>query len=487
MEPMPGPSRREVLARLALGGAGLWFYRRPALTAGTTGLDELARQIRAAEATDIYQVGAGALRAGATPETLLAASFLAGVCDIRPHGVGGKFHAVLMVESAFQLLDASSPEERKLAALWALWDFKRCQERDVREEGDWKLPAVPEVSFTGEAAARRELHGAMKEWNVERAERAVIGLLPFHERASLFELLWPYGSRCYADLGHKIIYCVHAERTLTRIGWQHAQPVLRSLIRGLLYVDDAGPQTDHWEQAWALSAALPTTRKPGAEDPTKSLEILRELRNKTPGACRQLVVDAFREGVGPATVWDGLRLHAAEVFHRRAPAAERRHGPVHPVTELNAFAHVWRTAKDERLRLAAALQTAAWTAQLRDDLEGIFGEQRQATLDALGVEHDDTAPGLAAVFKQPSAGGARAAIDAAEDGANRYLGLLRRYLYERAFQDHQYKFVAALHEESVSIHPTLRSRLLAPAVTYVPAGRDPETEMSRRSRRALRG
>ncbi len=55
----------------------------------------------------------------------------------------------------------------------------------------------------------------------------------------------------------------------------------------------------------------------------------------------------------------------------------------------------------------------------------------------------------------------------------------------RAFQDHQYKFVAVLHEESASIHPRWTSRLLAPAISYVPTAVDPQTEMRERSEHAL--
>lgn len=482
---MSGPTRRELLVRLALGSAGLCLTRVP-VRAGEPGVDELAQRIRGCAPDAIYDVGAAALRAGADPATLLGASFLAGIRDIRPHGVGGKFHAVLMVESAFQLLAASSADERKRIALWALWDFKRCQQRDVSEEDDWELPAAPEAVFASEAAARRELAAGMAAWDVERAERAAIGLIPFHDRGSLFELFWPYGARCYADLGHKIIYCAHAERTLARIGWRHAEPVLRSLVRGLLYTDGGGRRVEGWETARELAAGFPSGWKKGENRPATSVELLRELRGLDPEASQRKVVEALAAGVGLSSVWDGLRLHAAEVFHRRSVVAERRHGPVHPVTELNAFAYIHRTTRDETMRRVALLQAAGWIARLRDDLVGLFGEQRDGTLDTLGAAGGD-AVSIDEVFARPSEDAARVAIESRDDGVERYLELLRGHLYERAFQDHQYKFVAALHEEASTLHPSLRSRFLAPAITYVPAGRDEESEMSRRSRRALRG
>ena len=117
--------------------------------------------------------------------------------------------------------------------LWTIEDFKRSQARDVREEGDWKLPPRPDVSFDGERAARRELHAAMNAWDAERADRAIVGLMAYHDRASLFELLWPYGQRCYVDIGHKVIFVANGWRTLRTMGWQHAEPVLRSLAYAL--------------------------------------------------------------------------------------------------------------------------------------------------------------------------------------------------------------------------------------------------------------
>jgi len=50
----------------------------------------------------------------------------------------------------------------------------------------------------------------------------------------LFDLFARYGSRDFRDIGHKIIYVAGAFRALEVIGWQHAEPVLRSLTFALL-------------------------------------------------------------------------------------------------------------------------------------------------------------------------------------------------------------------------------------------------------------
>ena len=36
----------------------------------------------------------------------------------------------------------------------------------------------------------------------------------------------PFGTRCFAYIGHKATHAAQVERTLARIGWEHAEPVL---------------------------------------------------------------------------------------------------------------------------------------------------------------------------------------------------------------------------------------------------------------------
>src|SRR5213075_1826983 len=50
------------------------------------------------------------------------------------------------------------------------------------------------------------------------------------------------GARDFRELGHKAIYVANSWRTLQSIGWQHAEPVLRSLAYALLdRTGDANP------------------------------------------------------------------------------------------------------------------------------------------------------------------------------------------------------------------------------------------------------
>ena len=488
MQPM---SRRDALTRLGLGTAGLLLspHRSPASPPAIElgDLTALAERFRQTTRAGIFDVAARAIQAGADSRTLLGAAFVAGVHDVRPRGVGGKLHCVMMVESAFQLSATSTTREAWLAALWSVDDFKNSQQRDL-DEGDWVLPPRPDVSFNDEGQARREFSAAMEAWDAERADRALVGLLPYHDRASLFELLWPFAARCFVDIGHKIIFCAQVERVLQRLGWHHAEPALRSLVNGLLYRSDSisGSELQVFEQGRRLAASFPSRWLDGKEAPEHSKMLMKRLRDCDPASAQQLVIDAFADGLGPKTVWDGLRLYASEIFHQRPRSAARRHGPVHGVTEVNAFHHAWRTTRVESTRRLMILQAAGWLPLMRHALIRFFGTFEGPGLDALGTDGGRETSPTQEVFERLSPAVARRYLDRDPGHSTPFLGQLRGNLVHRAFQSHQYKYAAAIQEESTLVHPRWASRILAPAITYLPNAADPEAEVAERSLHLLR-
>ena len=63
---------------------------------------------------------------------------------------------------------------------------------------------------------------------------------------------------------------------------------------------------------------------------------------------------------------------------------------------------------------------------------------------------------------------------------------MHRNLFRNATQSHHFKYAAAVREESRLVHPRWASRIVAPALGYLPSGRDATTELHARSRRLLR-
>ncbi len=482
--------RREALKSVAAGAAGLLLLPRTLRATPTPPdpLDELAARFIAAPRGEVAQIAAKAMAGGAETASILGAVFLAGIREVRPRHVGGKLHCVLMVESAFQLCHSIGKREAALMALWNLDDFKRSQQID-EGEGDWHLPPRPDVTFPDETAARREFVAAMESWDPERADRAVTGLVAWNDHDSLFELLWPFAARCYVSIGHKMIYAAQVERVLSRIGWRHAEPVLRSLILGLLHGGPVG-RTEVFEKSRALAPSLPDRWLEGREDPPQSLEILRKLRASSSDEAQNVVIEAFRGGLGPATIWDGMRLAASEQFLRRPPGPPERGGsllPVHAVTVTNAFGHAWRRSKSDSTKRLLVLQAAGWLSDLRRDLVSLRAQVADGPIiDTLGDSEKLATSSLDEALTSRSAASLRHRLDAHPGDLEVCRRELAASLASRGVEHHQHKYAAAFMEESRLIHQKWAPLIVAPSAGYLPDASVQESEVTERSLQALR-
>src|SRR3982751_4429073 len=107
---------------------------------------EIEPVVRWIEETPREQALEGALtkrKDGLSYGALLSGLFLAGIRNIKPHPVGFKFHAVMVINSAHLLGQTAAVDDRLLPMFWALDNFKSSQAQDVKE-GDWTLGPVDE-------------------------------------------------------------------------------------------------------------------------------------------------------------------------------------------------------------------------------------------------------------------------------------------------------------------------------------------------------
>ena len=487
---MSGCSRRE-LGKIV--GAGLVCGLSPGWAAPALGrrsarrtdeMQRLAEEIAATPRARVFDLVRPLLRDGLPWEELQGAVFFAGIREIRPRPVGFKLHAVLVTESVYQLAEASPPDERLLAVLWNLDDFKASQERDVRE-GDWTLPAPPAVSFSSKEEAVRELRVSLERWDDERADRAVVGALPFLELAELFELLWPFALRDFHNLGHKPIFATHVARVLRRVGAfderRRAEPALRSLVHGLL---DARPgsNVEEFRASRRIARSIRTGWTAGERVPGRSLEIARAIRAATPAEARALVVERLNEGLDPLTVWDGLRLAATDLFVRQPGLL-----PVHPTTVSSALFHVFRTAASDETRRVALLQAASWLPLFRDALSQRVGfSMTEGGIDPLVAEREPELIMVDELFAAPSLDGALACLGHA-GALEPYAAALRTSLFRGVQEHHQPKYTAVILEDARSADPAWHAALLAPALQYLPSAATAPTRLFERSRALVAG
>src|SRR5262249_35351710 len=205
---------------------------------------------------------AGRIRGGTSYREVLAALLLAGVRNVQPRpSVGFKFHAVLVVNSAHLASLASPDSDRWLPIFWALDYFKDSQARTAKESG-WRLRGVDEARVPAAQEARRAVTFAIEAWDEEGNHAAVAGLARTAGAQAIFDLFCRYGARDFRSIGHKAIYVANSWRTLQCIGWQHAEPVLRSLAYALLNHDGEDPvhhdcpEDRPWRRNQSLAARI---------------------------------------------------------------------------------------------------------------------------------------------------------------------------------------------------------------------------------------
>ena len=116
---------------------------------------------------------------------------------------------------------------------------------------------VDETKVPTARKARQAFIDAMDNWDEPAADAAVAGLARTAGANELFELFCRYGSRDFRDIGHKAIFVANSWRTLECIGWQNAEPVLRSLAYALLRRwGDVEPMLPRFDELAAKGAPL---------------------------------------------------------------------------------------------------------------------------------------------------------------------------------------------------------------------------------------
>jgi hypothetical protein len=442
------------------------------------------------------------LRQGVSYRQLLAALFLAGIRNVNPRPPGFALHCVFVIHSA-HILGLEAPADLRLLPLfYALDDFKGAQERDARQPaGDYTMQPLRGALPAPERAAA-EFSAAMEAWDSERAERAAVALARHHSASEVFELLWSYGARDYRNIGHKAIFVANTHRTLNAIGWQHAEPVLRSLVLGLLdfgkqqqvngYAFDDQCYGNNLRRLKETFSRLDDNWIAEQGDPLKTRGILATIRQSTAEeACAEVASRFLKGQTNAGTVWDAVHLAAAEL-RMRARSSAGIVG-VHAVTAVNALHHGYLVTSEAEVRYLLLLQAVGWMGQFRK-----WAETREADLRPFAITDmepsADTVPldravtetfaGIPANLDASAARVFRLAPDLQARQA--FLTAALRSTLAKADEVHYYKYLAAVFEDAPLVSPDWLPHFLAATVYYVKGSNDPEAAPMKRAREALR-
>jgi hypothetical protein len=456
-------------------------------------VEPLVRLIEQTPRESLMEKVVAEVRRGVSYRELLTATFLAGVRGIRPRPVGFKFHAVLVINSAHLATLAASDRDRWLPLFWAIDNFKASQAANKTESG-WMLPPAAEGKLPPAHQARQRFVEAMDNWDEEGVDRAVSTLARTASAVEVGELFWRYGCRDFRDIGHKAIYAANAWRTLQAIGWQHAEPVLRSLAFAML--DHEGdnparrddekdrPYRENQDKVKDVGPLWSRERRISAEAAT---DLMACLRTATAAEAADKVVALLKAGTHPASIWDGLFLTAGELLARQPGIIG-----VHCVTSANALHFAYQTSGDDALRRLALLQAASFLALFRKFMVG-RGKLADFRLDRLEkVEtKEEVGPAVKEVFtvagrdRQQAAARTLGLLAAHPERMPALMAAARELVFQKGSDSHDYKFSSALLEDYYHVSPPWRDRYAAAGLFHFRTMGDRDNDLIRRVRAAL--
>ena len=427
---------------------------------------------------------------GLSYREVLCALMLAGVRNIQPRPVGFKFHAVLVVNSA-HLASLSSPDsDRWLPIFWALDHFKASQAQNVRE-GNWHMGPVDEARVPDSHNAATAFKTAMDKWDEAGADAAIVGLARSAGADQIFELFARYCARDFREIGHKAIYLANSWRTLEAIGWQHAEPVLRSLAYAMLdRGGDPNPSTADLatDRPWRHNLALVGKVHPGWQDgkprSDAALELLQSFRTISPTAASEKAAEMLNHGVAPQSIYDAIFESGGELLMRRPGILS-----LHALTSTNALHYIWQRISDDETRRLLLLQNASYLPMFRADLDN----SKTIRIDDLKPVISGAAaaaPTLEDIFSEIShdrLSAARTVLSYLKSNPDPtgFINMARRLVFLKGRDSHDYKFSSAVLEDFYHVSPEWRGRFLAASVFNLKGSGAPDNDLVHRTRAAL--
>ncbi len=447
-------------------------------------IEPVVRWIEQTPREQVFAQAVAQLKVGLSYRSLLSGLFLAGIRNIKPRPVGFKFHAVMVINSAHLLGQTSAVSERLLPMFWALDNFKVSQAEDVRQ-GDWVLGRVDESRVPGPHQARAAYAQAMEAWDADAADAAVAGLCRGAGAAETMEPIWRMAVRDQRNIGHKAIFAAQSWRTLQAIGWEHAEPVLRSLTFGLLDL-----QGDRPRPLGPYDANLENARKIredwqiGRLDSGATRSLLQTIRLASPEAAAAEAARILNAGVAPGALWDAVMLSASELMMRNPGIIS-----IHATTAANALHYIFHASGDDFTRRLALLQAVGWQPLYRDRAKLANPIEIDTLKPAERIAPGDDAVGEIFATINENRGQAAAKTVAYLDrggSTGRLFDVARRMIFHKGTDSHDYKYGAAIWEECLAVaEPRWHAPLAAAAMFNLPGARTNDSPLMIRAREAV--
>jgi len=434
------------------------------------------------------------IKSGTSYREVLTGLLLAAVRNVEPRpSVGFKFHAVLVVNSAHLASLSSADSDRWLPIFWAI-DHLKAKQLEEEARNAWKMPAVDESAVPAAHRAHAAFANAMDQWDPAAADAAVAGLARTAGAAEVFELFYAYGARDYRSIGHKAIFVANSQRTLACIGWQHAEPVLRSLAYALQN-HGGGPNPSAsdldadrpWRKNQELAATIRPDWRHGIPDSGATKELMAVLRRGSSDDACQLAVALLNRGVAPKSLWDAVFVGAGELLMRQ-PGIIGLHG----LTTANALHYAYLATADDRTRQLLLLQNCAFLPMFRQSAQsrGNVANVSVDDLQPVALAEASVPGGLEEIFadvsrdRMAAAAKTRALVNDVET-ARQFIQTARRLIFLKGTNAHDYKFSSAVLEDYFHVSPEFRDQFLALGIFNLRGAGDRDNSLVQRTRAAL--
>ena len=464
----------------------------PRLVRLDAGIEPLVRLIEETPQSDLLEKVAQRIHQGTSYQQVVAALFLAAIRNVQPRpSVGFKFHAVMVVNAA-HMTSLSSPEgDRWLPIFWALDEFKTSQGQEQRDSG-WRMAPVDENTVPPAPKAKQAFIEAMERWDEKKADAAVAGLVRSAGANEIYELFYRFGARDFRDIGHKAIFVANSWRTLQFIGWQHAEPVLRSLAFALLHHDlkDTTParsddEADRpWRRNQELAARIGQRWTSGKVDEGATREMLDVLRVGSNNDACDKAVELIGRGVAPQSIWDALFVSVGELLMRQPNIVM-----VHSVDSTNALRYNFQATSDEGTKKLLLLQNCAFVPMFRAMMTGKVADLRIDDVKPLALGNPSGA--IQEILSDVSTNrmnAARKIHQYLNDGGKvqDLMNAARRLIFLKGQNAHDYKFSAAVLEDYFNVSPAWRGHFLATSAFNLKGSGDRDNPLVERTRAALK-
>lgn len=468
-------------------------------------LEPIVRLIEETPREDCVRVFVDQLRQGLPYRKFLAASLFAGIRRARSN------HEVYKIHSVNQVSMDVLAEERLLPLFWGLNSFKQRQEDFAGTTMNrWRGP-LPTVE-----KAANQLREAIEIADQQQAESAIIALARGQGARPTMDLLWQYGCRNGGTGGHMAICLSNCFRALETIGWEEAEPALRFIIQDWFAANYVKADRYHQgNQARVVQhlADLPSDWAGQHADKAATTELLSQIREGDGEKASQLAVEQLRRGVNAQAIWDAVHLGTAELLVRHKDGWGLASRPLHSNTSTNAMHYAFRTATAPPTRLLVLLQAVAWATDkvggdragggLRDlsitelpssDLPASSEDAVTQIFELLPTRHYRWDKKDGAVLSY----GTRADADEAcrkvfvlarerPDAVPLFVQTALSWLCRKASNDsHEYKFLAAILEDTGWVSREWRPHLLAASVHYFHGNQSPDNPVIEQVRAALK-